>query len=786
MNVSTLHAFRAACTLSVMAAAGPSVAADPVFVIAIRGQPATATIVLPAAASPSQTYAAEELQKFTAEMTGVTLPIADDTGPLPEHAILLGDTRHTAAVLGMSPEAVAADREGFGDDGFHLRTAGGHLCVLAGPVRGTLYGVNELLERYGGCRWYASWHTVIPQLDRFAVPALDDRQRPAFAIREPYWMDMRQGDFTARSRVNGSSMQLDAKHGGKIRFGGGLFVHTFERLCPPAEFFQDHPEYFSEIDGVRRDHRSQLCLTNPDVERIVTERLLAIIRKDPGGRIVSVSQNDWAFFCTCPACKAIDDREESHAGTMIDFVNRVAATVEQEFPDVLVETLAYQYTRKPPKTVRPRRNVVPRLCSIECDFSRPIPGNPNPNNTSFRADMAGWAAISPQLLVWDYTTNFSHYLSPFPNVLALQGNVQFFRDNRVLGVFEQGAGNSRLADFCELKAWLLAKWLWNPDLPAEPLLDDFFAGFYGAAAPIVRRYFNEVHAFHDDPVSKPLGCFDRNLDVIPASFFAAADEQFAAAERAVADSPQHLHNVRRARVAVVHARLAREPGAVPRTVWVTREPEKFALPATRRDLLERLLAGIAAEPDILTTEHLDGHRGRIAGWEAELATRPGLAADRALIEEGNFNLHRPSEWGEILADPAAGNGSSLKLFGSHFEWAATLPLEAVAFDPGVRYRLRLRVRVELEPGRAGEAFWAGIYDYMGKQSVISMSRSVAEAAGDAANAGSGSAGDYVWHDLGSWTPADGQVIWIGPGRFQEPAGSAVQAVWIDCLEIKRE
>lgn len=136
--------------------------------------------------------------------------------------------------------------------------------------------------------------------------------------------------------------------------------------------------------------------------------------------------------------------------------------------------------------------------------------------------MAGWAVISPQLLVWDYTTNFSHYLVPFPNVLALQGNVQFFRDNWVLGVFEQGAGNSRLADFCELKAWLLAKWLWNPDLPSEPLLDDFFAGFYGAAGPIVRRYCNEVHAFHDDPVSKPLGCFDHNLGVIPASFFAAA------------------------------------------------------------------------------------------------------------------------------------------------------------------------------------------------------------------------------------------------------------------------
>lgn len=74
-----------------------------------------------------------------------------------------------------------------------------------------------------------------------------------------------------------------------------------------TEFFRTHPEYLSEIDGVRRDGRTQLCLTTPDVARIVTERLLAAIRKDPGGRIVSVSQNDRAslgeeFPVACPVC----------------------------------------------------------------------------------------------------------------------------------------------------------------------------------------------------------------------------------------------------------------------------------------------------------------------------------------------------------------------------------------------------------------------------------------------------------------------------------------------------
>ena len=156
-------------------------------------------------------------------------------------------------------------------------------------------------------------------------------------------------------------MRVGDQHGGKVRFGSGLFVHTFNTLCPPEEFFATNPEYFSEINGGRVKDHTQLCLTNPHVLRIVTERLLARIRQDPTAKLFSVSQNDWYNFCTCPDCKAIDDREESHAGTMITFVNKVAEAVEKEFPELWIETLAYQYTRKPPKTLKPRRNVVPRL-----------------------------------------------------------------------------------------------------------------------------------------------------------------------------------------------------------------------------------------------------------------------------------------------------------------------------------------------------------------------------------------------------------------------------------------
>ena len=108
------------------------------LILAERGKPAEYTIVLPAEPSPSQRYAAEELQSFTEQMTGVRLPIAGAMQTVSTKTIRLGCTTEPR----------------LGTDGFRLCTDGTNLEVCASSVRGTLYGVYEILETYGGCRWY--------------------------------------------------------------------------------------------------------------------------------------------------------------------------------------------------------------------------------------------------------------------------------------------------------------------------------------------------------------------------------------------------------------------------------------------------------------------------------------------------------------------------------------------------------------------------------------------------------------------------------------------------------
>ena len=165
--------------------------------------------------------------------------------------------------------------------------------------------------------------------------------------------------------------------------------------------------------------------------------------------------------------------------------------------------LAYQYTRKPPALVKPRPNVIIRLCSIECSFSKPLTDE---RNQKFRDDIIGWSKICDRLYIWDYTTNFRHYVLPHPNLRVLGPNVKFFVEHGVKGIFEQGAYQSYASEMAELKGWVLAKLLWNPALDGQELINEFIDGYYGPAGKHIRAYLELIHD-EVDRTQDRLGCF---------------------------------------------------------------------------------------------------------------------------------------------------------------------------------------------------------------------------------------------------------------------------------------
>jgi hypothetical protein len=415
-----------------------------------------------------------------------------------------------------------------------------------------MYGVYTFLEEHLGCRWFSSKVSHIPKRKRIEIGPINDTQIPILEYREPFYTDAFDADWAARNKMNSNSARLDEQRGGKVAYSH--FVHTFYPLLPPEQYFAEHPEYYSEIDGKRIVERGQLCLTNPDVVRLVTERVKQWIRESPQATIFSVSQNDWHGWCQCKLCREVDEREESHSGTMLHFVNQIAEGIESEYPDVAIDTLAYQYTRKPPKYVRPRPNVIVRLCSIECCFSHPL--ETCEMNASFKADIEGWSKVSNRLYIWDYVTNFSHYIQPFPNFDVLKPNIQFFVNHGVKGIFEEGnysgGGGGELA---ELRAYVMAKVLWNPDYDAQKAMNEFLVGYYGKAFTPIREYIDMLHnKVREDNIHMTIRARPDSEFLAP-EIIRRANELFDEAER-LADDDDVLHRVHVARLPIQYVQIS--------------------------------------------------------------------------------------------------------------------------------------------------------------------------------------------------------------------------------------
>jgi len=457
---------------------------------------AKAVIVIAADAPAPERHAAAELAGFLAQITGAQFPIA-------------GEPNQANVNVFVGPQAAKVAQkdfstDGLGDEGIVIRTVPNGLILAGGRPRGTLYAVYTFLEDHLGCRWWSSTESTIPSKATIVLNDIDVRYVPVLEYREPYWFDALDGDWAVRNKCNGNGNRIDAERGGKHKYEG--FVHTFYPLIPPEKYFADHPEWFSEIDGKRTTERAQLCLTNEEMRAELVKNLKERLRNNPAATIASVSQNDWYGNCQCAKCKAVEEEEGSPAGPMLRFVNAVSADTEQEFPNVAISTLAYQYTRKPPKLVKPRPNVIVQLCSIECSFSKPLADE---RNKPFRDDIIGWSQICNRLYIWDYTTNFRHHIMPHPNLRVLGPNVKFFVDHNVKGIFEQGAYTINGAEMAELRAWVLAKLLWDPSRSGDQLVEEFLEGYYGPAAPYMKKYLATVHDAVDQS-GDWLGCFEKH------------------------------------------------------------------------------------------------------------------------------------------------------------------------------------------------------------------------------------------------------------------------------------
>jgi len=718
-------------------------------------------IVLSADASPSEKWAAEDLVSHLRQMSGATLDVQAEGESLPAKAILIGDGQ-TVRSLG-----VKLDTAALGPDGFVIRTVGDRLVIAGGRDRGTMYGVFTLLEKLG-CRWWYPGASTIPPVKTIRIADMDEQHAPALEYRDMLYGDMDNSKesmvWRARNKVNGGFYKdMKPEYGRAWKFH--TLVHSYDALLPPARYFNEHPTYYALRNG--RHNPGQPCFSNKDVVRLMADSIMRLIAAHPEWRFFTIGQNDNSNYCECDDCKALAKRYGSHGGAQVHFAKEIAAIVRRKHADVVINVPAYRWTRQPPRGIVPDAKMAITLCSIECNFGQPLADGYPDENAAFKTDIEGWSELAPKLYIWDYTTNFTHYVLPYPNYYVLAPNVKFYADHKVRGIMHQGSHTTRHGQFSPLCMWILAKAMWDPNVDDRKLVEEFCLGYYGSkAGRFVLEYANMLH----DAIAKdriPIWCTRRTYLSAPylsPDLMVRAEQLFQQAEAAVKDDPELRRRVEIDHIPVQYVVLKRAG-----QLW---EPASQACPDLSWVGYTEQFARVGREARISRVREGD-HAEELFAW----------ALDYGKIERRGPNGDLPPEIKD--ADPTTyhflqsaqldGQVRFLKKAdGATDGWAQAVisPGWSIQhsfghpwdFDVGKKYRMFARVKANAGQSTDEDAITVGIHN---PDQPRTCSRRIKL---NEVN------GNWQVFDIGPWKPTkNGGVFYIARGR------SGVSDVYLDCL-----
>jgi len=459
------------------------------------------SIVIPDEPALTEETAAKELQHYLERVSGTLLPIVEETS-----------SQGKTIQIGATAMALTSGVQPSGEEAWAVKTVGDHLIINGGGARGVLYGVYHFLEEVIGVRWWSIWEEDVPSQPVITIETLDMTGEPAFMYRDIYInapgfiasdkyivndpdilkdVSDEHINFYVRNRLNGQFGFAPATHGGTVSVGPPYFVHTASWYFHPSNYMATNPEYFATVNGVPG---GQLCLSNEALQQAYAQKVIAVIgdayaMADAAGLprpyMFDISQND-EHGGVCPGSDAYDD-----ATMNMIFVNNITKDVIEVYPDVKISTLAYMHYIDTP-TVKPHDNVVIRFADLDRDN---LHGLTHANNSQTLDLLEAWEQEAAELMVWDYGIDFQAN-GPLPSMYTYQQDYLKYKDLGITGIFiEDEFPITR--DMWDMKIWMQAKLMENPNLNVRALMEDFTDGYYGPAGSDVLAYLDLTRALAD-------------------------------------------------------------------------------------------------------------------------------------------------------------------------------------------------------------------------------------------------------------------------------------------------
>ncbi len=477
--------------------------------------------------SPIVEHAAYELKQWLDEIGGTDFTITNDKN-LDGPKIIVG--KNNAFVDSMAAEI---QLDSIKDDGFRILTFNNDIYITGVIDRGTMYGVYHFLDIYMGMRWLSPEFTVVPSKNKITVVKTNDLQNPRFAYREIFSRDSEDGYYRAHNRLNGN------------RWGTHRQYNYYD---PDIDTWsEDGPaggHNLHDIISSNFHYGGQVKMMEEGVRAEGANYFIDLINAEGDKRWFAFSQEDNGWEPDADSKAFADAHGGVLSAPLVDMVTDVATRVRQVHPNAHLSTDAYQWSFEAPKDLTIPEYVMIEIAPIEANFGYPY--NDAINNKKSSEAFKGWSKVALSLGVWDYITNFQNYLQPLPNIYPMFSNIQYFSTlNVIKSYFGQGAYNTDGAEFADLRAWVAARLLWNPNQDYHSLINEFCDAYYGNASTYIKQYIDLLHQSFinsGDRISSKQRITSKYLDI---NFIMQADALMASADAVVSgDYAKHVHEVR--------------------------------------------------------------------------------------------------------------------------------------------------------------------------------------------------------------------------------------------------
>ena len=518
---------------------------------------ATCRIAVPAHATDGFKKEVARFADFLSEMGGAKFEIVAEDADVPAGPVVsVGDTAY-ARKAGVVQEGLAREQ-------YVVRTVGDDVILGGAGELGAVYACYEFLERLG-YRCYDGWNEHVPKRTRLETGSLDINRAPTFAFRTIFTQTgvFSWGPAPAGDRFVRACKATNCGFPNRV-YGRPGDVHTFYLFT--KDWQEQHPELLAKTaEGKPRalsgQHGPNFCITDPQSIALMKAKLRDFIAQDraeakrTGCRpplIYNISQNDGSgYLCKCPRCAAFE-REHNASGLLLHLINELARDIAVDYPDVRIETFAYCFTEPPPKGIVAGPNVIIEICNTKGNYYAAVADD---DRTEYPRLLKTWRQFASALAIWDYWVFYwDAFPAPYHNLGWIAKDLRHYRD---LGVrclrIESEAGET--ANFFAFKQWLGFKLMDDVDRDVEALTDDFFNGYYGAAAREMRAYADYLGERQKGQYAQVFVKSGEAYRVPPrpwldAAFYAKAEELFDRAEAKVANDPRTLANVHRERIPV--------------------------------------------------------------------------------------------------------------------------------------------------------------------------------------------------------------------------------------------